>query len=378
MKKKEMQVLYIITKLELGGAQKICLSLFEQLQSTGHHSYLISGNQGTLAPTVSNKDNIILLDSFKREVGVKDLFKEIKTFFILISQIRKLRKKNPKLIVHTHSTKAGLLGRWAAFFANVKTRIHTVHGFGFHPYQTKIGWWINYLLEFATSFITSHYICVSSFDVKSGIRLLPRFDQKHSIIRAAVDQQAFTTAQRCTPEQTNKPFTFGTISCFKKQKNLLDLFEAFIQCKNSNPNVKLEIIGDGHMRSALERWITKNNLKESIILHGWQHNVSNYLSQWDTFVLSSLWEGLPCAVIEARLLKLPVISYDTGGIHDVIFHEQNGLLAKPKRIEELAQHMIKVSTNQQFVAQLKNYSDELSDFDQRKMIKKHIELYQLF
>lgn len=378
MKKKEIQVLYIITKLELGGAQKICLSLFEQLQSLGHASFLISGNQGTLAKTDTKKNNIILLDTFKREVSVRTVLTEIKTFFFLIAHIRKLKKKHPHLIVHTHSTKAGLLGRWTAFFARVPTRIHTVHGFGFHPYQTKIGWWVNYVLELLTSFITTHYICVSSFDVKTGIRLLPRFAQKHSIIRAAVDQQRFIPAQRCEIKTTDTPFVFGTISCFKKQKNLFDLLEAFKHCKQQNPQVKLEVIGDGHLRADLEQWIEKNNLKESIILHGWQHNVSAYLNCWDTFVLSSLWEGLPCAIIEARLSQLPVISYDTGGIHDVIYHGENGLLCKSKQIGTLAKHMLNLSTNQTLIYKLQNYSDDLSDFNQSAMIKQHIELYRSF
>ncbi len=376
MKKKEIQVLYIITKLELGGAQKVCLSLLENMQSSGHTSFLISGNQGTLTKIVAEKNNIILLDTFTREVGIRTIFQEIKTLFSLIAHIRKLKKKYPHLLVHTHSTKAGLLGRWAAFFAGVSKRIHTVHGFGFHPYQTKIGWLINYVLELLTSFITTQYVCVSSFDVKTGIRLLPRFAQKHSIIRAAVNQHTFIPAQRCKIEKTDEPFIFGTISCFKKQKNLFDLFEAFKLCKQQNPQVKLEVIGDGHLRADLEEWIAKNHMQENIILHGWQTNVSTYLKKWNAFVLSSLWEGLPCSVIEARLSQLPVISYDTGGIHDVIYHGQNGLLCKPKQIEKLAQQMFQLSTNQTLITKLQSYTDDLSDFDKNAMIKQHIKLYQ--
>ncbi len=378
MKKKEIHVLYIITKLELGGAQKVCLSLFENMRSSGHTSFLISGNQGTLTKTVSEKSTIILLDTFKREVGIQTAFNELKTFFSLITHIRNLRKKHPYLMVHTHSTKAGLLGRWAAFFAGIKSRIHTVHGFGFHPYQTKIGWFLNYALELLTSFITTHYVCVSSCDVKTGIRLLPRFARKHSIIRAAVNQSQFIPARRCKIEATDNSFIFGTISCFKKQKNLFDLFEAFKLCKQQNAQVTLEVIGDGHLRTDLEQWIAKNRMQKSIILHGWQDIVHTYLNRWDAFILSSLWEGLPCSVIEARLVQLPVISYDTGGIHDVIYHGQNGLLCKPKQIEKLAQQMLQLSTNQTLISQLQNYADDLSDFDINTMIKQHVELYHSF
>ena len=105
--------------------------------------------------------------------------------------MKKLKKQHPHLIVHTHSTKAGIIGRWAAFFAGIKKRIHTIHGYGFHAHQNKILWVSIYLIEFITSLITTHYVCVSSEDVKTGIKLFPHFSGKHSIIRAAVDWDQF-------------------------------------------------------------------------------------------------------------------------------------------------------------------------------------------
>ena len=377
MKKKEIQVLYIITKLELGGAQKVCLSLIEGLRKTGNTSILISGNQGNLVETIKNKSNIYLIDTFKRELLLRGVFQEIKNFFRLITVIRSLKKEYPGLIVHTHSTKAGLLGRWAAFCAGIKKRVHTVHGFGFHPYQNKLGWSINYALELFTCFITSHYICVSSYDVKKGIKLLPRFAKKHSIIRAAVDENSFKPAQKITSDYA-KLFTFGTVACFKRQKNLFDLLYAFKECHQKNPHIKLEIIGNGQYRTAIEQWIHHNNFKQQIILHGWQKNVTSFMQTWDAFILSSLWEGLPCAIVEARLLKLPVLCYDSGGIHDVIYHGQNGLIYKPKDWQELAKGMLQISQDKLLQSTLQNYQDDLSDFTLTTMINKHLDLYKSF
>ncbi len=87
MKKKEIQVLYIITKLELGGAQKICLSLLNGLRNNGNIGLLISGSEGKLTKKVLDNEGIYLFDMFKREVSVKYFFKEIKTFFQLIRHI---------------------------------------------------------------------------------------------------------------------------------------------------------------------------------------------------------------------------------------------------------------------------------------------------
>jgi glycosyltransferase involved in cell wall biosynthesis len=376
MKKKELQVLYILTKLELGGAQKVCLSLYHELIKHGNRALLVSGNDGALINKLPKNDSIILLENFKREVSLFGFWREIKNFFQLIRLLKQKKNEYSYLIVHTHSTKAGILGRWAAYLAGIRTRIHTVHGFGFHPYQNILGWFINYSLEFLTSFITTHYICVSSYDVKIGLRLLPNFAKKNSIIRASVDDEKFLPAQKTSLEK--KHFIFGTISCFKKQKNLFDLLQAFKYSHQKNPHIKLEVIGDGHLRANLEKWIKENNLEQHVKLLGWQENVSAYMNSWDAFVLSSLWEGLPCAIIEARLLKLPVISYDTGGIHDVIMHQENGLLIKPKKWIDLAESMITVSSDKNLYQKLKNYQDNLHDFYLNTMITKHIKLYKSF
>lgn len=141
MKKKEIHVLYIITKLELGGAQKVCLSLFNELQKD-HNVWLLSGSEGTLVNQTKTHEQVILLDALKREVGLS----EITAFMQMIQAIKKIKNKYPNLIVHTHSTKAGYLGRWAAWFAGVKQRVHTVHGFGFHEHQSLLGYTVAYLL----------------------------------------------------------------------------------------------------------------------------------------------------------------------------------------------------------------------------------------
>lgn len=382
-KKKEIHIVYIITKLELGGAQKVCLSLFQNMHNDNNTltCSLISGNQGYFTQELVNKPNIYLLDSFKREIGLSIVFQEIKTFFSLIKLLKTLQKNKPnqKIIVHTHSTKAGLLGRWAAFFAGISTKIHTVHGFGFHPYQSSVAWFIQYILEFVTSFITTHYVCVSSFDIKQGKQLLPFFISKHSLIRASIQHYSALKSNifKKTNSSSTKPFIFGSIACFKRQKNIIDMLKAFCICHEENPLVKLEIIGDGHLRPSIEQWIHEHNLKHAITLHSWQQNVIPFLANWHAFVLSSLWEGLPCAIIEARLAQLPVITYNTGGIHDIV-HEKNGILCKPKEIFQLANAMITISKNSSLHTQLSSYNDDLYDFSIETMLNQHKNLYQTF
>lgn len=373
---KKIHVLYIITKLELGGAQKVCLSLLAGMQKSGNSASLISGATGILVEDTKQYADVILLKNFKHKVSIKSLFQEIKNFFELVSQIKEIKKKYPDLIVHTHSTKAGILGRWAALFANVKIRIHTIHGFAFHNHQNKIIWCIIYLSELFTSFITTHFVCVSSEDVTTGIKLFPRFAKKYSIIRAAVEWEKFTAAVNTTMHTTHETFIFGTVACFKKQKNLIDLLKAFELTHAQNPNCKLEIIGDGKLRPELENWIKEHNLQNEIILLGWQKNVAEFMINWNAFVLSSLWEGLPCAIVEARLLKLPVISYNTGGIKDIIFNEKNGFLIEQGNWEQLAFKMLELIESPTKYFEFTKFTQDLSDFNDAKMIQNHLDLYQ--
>lgn len=378
MKKKEIQVLYIITKLELGGAQKVCLSLFDGLQEHGSRTFLVSGNEGPLVDQIKNNAAVYLLPDFKREVSCKMLFLEIKNFFHLISYIRQLRTKHPNLIVHTHSTKAGIIGRWAAFFAGIKTRIHTVHGYHFHSHQSWPVWLISYLLELITSFITTHYICVSSADVAYGKQLLPFFTKKSSIIRAAVAWEQFYVPAKIMSLAQEKTFIIGTVACFKKQKNIGELFQAFERAYHKNPLLRLEILGDGILRKIFEEWISTHHLSSVITLHGWQKNVSSFMKQWHAFALTSLWEGLPCAIVEARLMKLPVLAYNTGGIHDVIIPHKNGFLYAHHQWQEMADDMIKISNDTVLYEQLSSYNDDLSAFHDKSMVNAHIDLYQAF
>jgi glycosyltransferase involved in cell wall biosynthesis len=384
---KQPHVLYVLTKLELGGAQKICLSLLKGVQQKGITSGLISGTEGVLVDEAKKHNSVYLnsvylIDSLKREVGLRSIVLELKTFFRMISYMKKLKQKT-ELVVHTHSTKAGIFGRWAAFFAGVKTRIHTVHGFGFHEYQKKVPWVIHYLFELFVSFITTHYVCVSKLDVETGKKLIPRFGKKSSIIRAAVSWDSFYLPAVKLEQKNKKQFLFGTVSCFKPQKNLFDLLRAFHCLHTGLPfekkdSVVLQIIGDGALRGQIEEWIAKHNMQKNILLLGWQDNVASFLKTWDAFVMSSLWEGLPCSIVEARLSKLPVVSYNIGGVSEVIKNGENGFLIKPGDWKALAWRMEQLLLDEQLYGAMSANKEDLNDFNDKVMIEKHINLYKQF
>lgn len=372
-KKRPPHVLYIISKLELGGAQKVCLSLFHGLRREGEWASLISASEGELADSVRNHSSVFLFDELRREISGP--FGELKAFWRLVATIGLLKKKYPNLVVHTHSTKAGLMGRWAALCAGVKKKVHTVHGFGFNDYQSWFVWWAIFVLEWLTCLITTHYICVSEHDMRQGAKRLPWFHCKSSLIRAAVDRVFFTPAKRL---RTAKIF-FGTVSCFKPQKNVFDLLKAFkmvLEQASDKKKIHLQLVGDGMQRKQIERWVAQHNLSCHVQLLGWQNEVKLSMKQWDVYVMSSLWEGLPCAVVEARLCTLPVVSYRVGGIPDIIYHGVNGYLVRPGNWQALASYMGKLAEDDVLRQRLAMHRENLSSFEEGVMVQKHIKLYQ--
>ncbi len=381
---KKNSVLYIITKLELGGAQKVCLSLLNGLNKNGDFAGIITGDEGALVGEVKNFESIFLLSEFKREVGIKNIFNEAKLFIKLIRIIKSVKKKQPNLIIHTHSTKAGMLGRWAAFFAGVKNIVHTIHGFGFHDGQNKIVWLIIYLAELATFFITTKFICVSDFDLNIGLKLFPFFKKRSCKINAAVDYEKFYIPAKKLENLKKDKFVVGTVSCFKPQKNLIDLLRAYkkllddLSYEKFNKKILLQIVGDGILRHELEEFVLKNNLEKNVEILGWQNDVSEYMHSWDLFVLSSLWEGLPCAVVEARLAKLPVIAYKISGIPEVVFNDVNGFLVVAGDWESLSGRIKLLVKDKLKYEQMSNYQDNLIDFKSSAMVQDHIRLYKSF
>ncbi len=373
-------IVYIITKLELGGAQKVCLALAKGV-AEAMHTALISGTEGVLVPSTQELKNVYLLPSMQRDVRFLGLLEEIKNFIILHNTLRHLKKAHPQLIVHTHSTKAGIIGRWAALFAGVKHRVHTIHGYGFHEHLSRPVWLMRFIPEYLTSLITTHFVCVSEHDQQTGIKRLPGFAKKNSLIRAAVDYEKFYRPAFSPSYHTEKPFVIGTISCFKPQKNIFDLLETFYTVyetlrHNHLPAPRLEIIGDGEQRPRIEAWIAQYQLKDHICLLGWQADVQKFLKQWDLFALSSLWEGLPCAIIEARLSHVPIVAYNVGGIAEVVRNGHNGYLVTPGDKKALAEKIIHLALHPSIQQALAAKNDDLIDFDNKSMVKKHTTLYK--
>ena len=391
---RKIKLLYAITKLELGGAQKQLLSLISHLDKQRYIPSLITAPNGLLIKNALSIEDLRLtrLRFLERPINpLKDL--------LTLCQIYSFIKKNKIDIVHTHSSKAGILGRWAAVLARAKFIIHTVHGWSFNEYQNFFLRKIIICLERLTALITDKLIVVSEHDLQKGLDNHIGNRDKYRLIRYGIDYSEFIKDDRNLREQLGigvHDLVVGMVSCFKPQKSPQDfirltllvnkILHRLYSVKNrdsqNNPQfynqVRFILVGDGILRKKIERLIFRFNLGRQVILTGWREDISRILSVMDIFVLTSLWEGLPISVLEAMVASLPVVATNTGGIAEVVREGKTGYLVLPGDMKTMAERVAFLLTDKDLRSQIgQNAKDHLvSDFFLENMVKNTEDLYQ--
>jgi len=332
---RKINILYVITKLELGGAQKQLLSLVRGLDKERFNVYIITADDGLLIAAAKGIPGLRLIRCRFLERSIRPV-KDILALLYIYSFIR----NNDIDIVHTHSSKAGILGRLAAKASGAKIVIHTAHGWSFHDYQPGITYYFYLFLEKLCACFSSAIIVVSQWDKTRAERELSGRPDKYKLIRYAVNYEEFRNNRDAA--QTRKELglsetdlVVGMVACFKPQKSPLDFIKLAAAIKKDFPDTKFILAGDGVLRKNIAALINKLHLKEQVILTGWRNDIPSILSCLDVFVLTSLWEGLPIAVLEAMAAGLPVVATDTGGIREVVLDSKTGYLVKPGDIQAL-------------------------------------------
>ena len=337
-------VCHIITKLELGGAQEVALHAVSHLDRSKYRAVLIAGPGGLLtdeARRLSHVD-VRILPELGRSIRLAgDLVALIKLTILL----RRLRPT----VVHTHSSKAGILGRWAAWMAGVPVIVHTIHGYGVTPAQPQ---WLQQLLimiERFTGWITTQWITVSEADIRKG-RAWGLFHDNVVMVRPGIDPQPFQQAlDRGERERIRREFgagvatrLVGSVACLKPQKAPEDFIAVARRVLEALPDVCFVLVGDGELRAQVESLIVRYGMQERVYLAGWRRDVPTIMRALDTFLLTSRWEGLPRVLLEARAAGVPIVATSVGGADEVVVDETVGALCKDGDIERLADSVIRM------------------------------------
>jgi glycosyltransferase involved in cell wall biosynthesis len=339
MKKK---VFHVITKLELGGAQKVTLMTLERLPRERYELGLVTGPEGLLVDWANRIPDLkrVWLPSLVREVRPLE---DLAAFF---SMFRLFRREKPH-VVHTHSSKAGILGRWAAKLAGVPLIFHTAHGFGFNDFQRPAAKRFYVWLERVTSKITTRLVVVSFANANKGEEngVFKRGDW--ILCRDAISVSEFMQdgPRRRKLAEWNIPadkLVVGMIACLKPQKSPVDFVDVAARVLQQNSRAHFVLAGDGELRPEVERRIQEHKIGKHFTLLGWQTDMPEVYRNLDIVVLTSLWEGLPCVFSEAMAGELPIVATNVDGAREAIVHEDNGFLHEPHDIEGMADSVLKL------------------------------------
>ncbi|NQU82946.1 MAG: glycosyltransferase family 4 protein [Parcubacteria group bacterium] len=372
----KIKILQIITLSEWGGAQGVVYDLTTNLPKDKFLVEVAVSPDGLLVERLREKGiKVYEIPSLQREIG---LMKDIKTMFVLFRLIRKGKYD----IVHCHSTKAGLLGRLAAKLARTKDIYFTAHSWGFYnkeEYGKKVvlfKWF-----QKIGSMFSSKIVCVSEKVKQDGLKNKIAKANKFLVIKNGIDFQLKDTKQGIR-EQMGIPqdkIIIVMTARLAHPKNPLMFLEASKIVKNTFPEIKFMLIGDGIFMDECKEFVQNNNLGHTSALLGEKtpEQTRKLMKACDVFVLCSKFEGMPITIIEAMFAGLPIVASDVGGVGELVKNNQNGFLLKTQNPEELAERIIYLAKNKNKSKQLGNNSRIRAQkgFSVQRMVEQYTKLY---
>jgi len=376
---RKLNVLHTITKLELGGAQENTLYTLQKLNRKKYSLFLVANDEG------------ILLEKAKRMKDVELFFipelarpiSPLKDFIALIKLFHFCRREKID-IIHTHSSKAGIIGRWAARLAKVPIIIHTIHGWGFYPRQNLLKRRLFIFLEKITGRITDRLVAVSGANIETGIENGIGSKEKYALIRSGIKPSRFHNVKVDIAEKKKElgleedTKVVAMIAPFKPQKAPLDFVKMANQVIIKKPDTQFLLIGDGGLRPEIERSIKELNLEKKVILAGWRKDIPQLLKVLDILVLTSRWEGLPRVFPEAMASGLPIVANKVDGAPEAIEEGMNGFLTSVGDIRGMAGKIISLLDNPEMAKEMgrKGREKVFPEFDIDLMVEKINDLYQ--
>jgi len=372
------RILHLITKLELGGAQQ------NTLFCTAHHDRqrfeveLLAGRGGILdEEALAIPDaRVELLPCLKHPISPPSDLRAV-------LRLRAHFKARRIDLVHTHSSKAGILGRAAARLAGVPVVVHTIHGWSFNP--TQPAWMRSAFagLERWAAASTDRLIAVSAANRTAGLRRRIGDAAKYVVLHSGIDVEGFRHPER-SREEVRKSLGYdegvtvvGGIACLKPQKAPLDFVRAAGAAHAQDPSLRFFLAGDGELRPRVEALIAELGLRDVVQLLGWRRDVPDLLAAMDLFLLTSLFEGLPRAVLQAMAAGVPVVATAVDGTPEAVTDGETGLLVPPGRPELAARRLLELESDRELrrrcVEGARRRLDE--SFDIRRMVRELDRLY---
>ncbi|MGQ9496233.1 MAG: glycosyltransferase family 4 protein [Thermoanaerobaculaceae bacterium] len=372
----KVRVLHAITKLELGGAQRNTLDTVRDLSRDRFSVGLACGLGGELFAEAEAMGDVAFfpVPHLRREVRPLD---DLRALLELRQVIRNFAPE----VVHTHSSKAGILGRLAAVAEGVPVVIHSIHGFGFGAHQ-----WFPVRTAFlaAERLVargTKAFVAVSRQNAELGVRLglFPR--DKVQVIRSGIDLSAFRNpaggeaVRKSLGIPPQAPVVLQ-VSCFKPQKAPVRFVELAARVSQLVPEARFLLVGDGELRDAVVRLRSRYRLEDKLYLLGWRRDMPALYSAAQVVTLTSRFEGLPRVLVEARAAGLPVVAMAVDGVVEVVENGKNGFLVSEGDLASMAEKVCWLLQNPEEARSMGRAGQGgLEEFSRETMVAEQEKLY---
>jgi glycosyltransferase involved in cell wall biosynthesis len=346
-----MKIVHVITRLIVGGAQENTLLSCEGQHDRGHDVTLITGPplgpEGSLMDRATRHGyRVEVLDAMRRSVLP---FKDWHTYRRLAARFREIRPD----VVHTHSSKAGIIGRRAAHKAGVPMIVHTIHGLAFTASTSRIVNNAYRLAEKTTAPITTKIVCVADAMRDQSLAAHVGRPGQYVTVYSGMQTQPFLNPP-APREQVRRQLgladehiAVGTIARLFHLKGHDDLLDIAPALCRKHPNLRWLWVGDGLLRQDFERRIAAMGLQDRFILTGLvpPTKVPELTNAMDILVHPSRREGLARALPQGALARCPVITYDIDGNREGLIDGTTGFLLPPFDKSRLAQSLEALLTN---------------------------------
>lgn len=372
-----LRVLLVITRMELGGAQRVVLHIARHLDREGFRVGLAWGPGDVLDAEARSLDDV-------ERIELAGLVRPPRPGADLgaLSRLRgEIRRWRPD-VVHTHSSKAGILGRLAARLESVPRVIHTIHGFGFTPLQPLPLRAAYLAAERLAARWTHHFVAVARANARLGVELGLFRPEEVSVIRAGVPLSRFrrqadgagVRRRLGLPEAGPLVVQVGN---FKPQKAPLDFVRVAAEVLKRIPDARFVAVGDGPLRTEADALAARLGVGDRLLLPGWLDDVPGLLAAAWVSVLTSRHEGLPCAVVESLASGTPVVATAVDGTVEVVRDGVNGFLVPPGDVATTAARVVELLADGDVRSRLARAAgQDLEDFDIDRMVRRHEELYR--
>lgn len=338
------RVLRVIARLNIGGPAIHATLLHDRLDRARFHSTLVTGTED------ASEGNYLALHGRSADVEiVPDLGREIRplrdlrTLGRLVALMRRVRPD----IVHTHTAKAGAVGRAAAVLAGVPVIVHTFHGHVLRGYFSPPKTAVYKAIESTLARQTDRLLAVTPRVRDELIALGVGRREQYQVVPLGLDLAPLLGAERRQGE-LRAELGLGDAPVVTIVARLVpikahDVFLAMAAHVSAQlPAARFLIVGDGELRAALEAQVDALGLREAVRFLGWRADIDRLYADTDVSVLTSRNEGSPVALIEAMAAGLAVVSTDVGGVADVVEHGVTGWLAPMDDAAGLARHVVTV------------------------------------